>query len=75
MREPLDAAARARRNLLLYSTAFAAAALAVALLGAAGIAWLARRAGLPFLKTWLIVSAIIVLPGLTAAVWQLVRKR
>ena len=78
-RASLDATARTRRDIvrrgMFYSVGFVVAALVVALLGAAGVAWLLRGRGLPFLKTWLIVSAIIVLPGLIAAVWQVIRKR
>ena len=59
----------------LYSIAFLAAGLAIALAGAAFVAWLFSRAGLPFLKTWLIITAIIVLPGLLAALWKLIRGR
>jgi hypothetical protein len=37
--------------------------LGIAMLGAAFVAWLLTWRGQPFLRTWLIVTTIIVLPG------------
>jgi uncharacterized protein YacL len=74
-----DAHAAARRQIVrratLYSVGFLAAGLAIALAGAALVAWLMSRGNLPFLQTWLVITIIIVLPGLLAAVWKLIRDR
>jgi hypothetical protein len=74
-----DPDAEARRQILrrasLYSAAFLAAGLAVAVVGAAFVAWLLTWRGQPFLRTWLIAMVVIVLPGLLAAIWKLIRGR
>ncbi|HEX6307904.1 MAG TPA: hypothetical protein VFZ69_06940 [Longimicrobiales bacterium] len=78
MRRDPDADARRSivRKATLYSVGFLAAGLIVALAGAALVAWLLSRGDrLPFLETWLIVTVIIVLPGLVAALWKLIRDR
>ncbi|HSJ25039.1 MAG TPA: hypothetical protein VK929_10245 [Longimicrobiales bacterium] len=59
----------------LYSALFVGAAVIVAILGAALVAWLLTFTGMPFLRTWLIVTMVIVLPGLAGAVWRLMRDR
>lgn len=58
-----------------YTAIFLGAALVVAMLGAALVAWLLTFAGQPFGRTWLIVTAIIVLPGMIGAIWKLIRER
>lgn len=63
------------RRATLYTAGFLAAGIIIAVAGAAFVAWLLTRAGLPFTKTWLIVTAIIVLPGLLAMIWKLIRGR
>jgi hypothetical protein len=63
------------RRATLYSVGFLAAGIIIAVGGAALVAWLLTRAGLPFMKTWLVVTAIIVLPGLLATIWKLIRGR
>jgi hypothetical protein len=72
-----DPHSEARRQILrratLYSAGFMAAALVIAMIGAAFVAWLLTWRGLPFVRTWLITMVIIVLPGLLAAVWKLIR--
>lgn len=77
--EPRDPEARTRRQILrratLYTAGFLAAAIFVALAGAAFVAWLLTYRGLPFLRTWAVAALIIVLPGLLAAVWKLIRGR
>jgi ABC-type Fe3+ transport system permease subunit len=74
-----DEQTHARRQVLrratLYSIGFLAAVVVIAVGGAAFVAWLLSRAGLPFMKTWLIVTAIIVLPGLLATIWNRIRGR
>ena len=74
-----EAHERGRRDIVrratLYSAGFLAAGLLIALAGAAFIALLLSRAGLPFTRTWLSVTAIIVLPGLLATIWKLIRER
>jgi uncharacterized protein YacL len=63
------------RRAELYSVLFVAAAVAVAVIGAALVAWLLTWTGMPFLRTWLIVALVIVLPGLAGAIWRLIRER
>ena len=63
------------RRATLYSIGFLVAGLVIAIVGAAFVAWLLSRVGLPFTRTWLIVMAIIVLPGLLATIWNLIRGR
>lgn len=74
-----DPQASARRKLVrratLYTIGFMGAGLLVATAGAALVAWLLTHVGQPFLRTWLIVVALIVLPGLIATIWKLVRDR
>lgn len=74
-----DEHAAARKQILrratLYSVGFLAAGLFIAVAGAAFVAWLLNHAGMPFRKTWLIVMAIIVLPGLLATIWKMIRGR
>jgi len=63
------------RRATYFSVGFLAAGLVIALAGAAFVAWLFSRGSLPFFETWLVVTAIIVLPGLVAAVWKRIRDR
>jgi hypothetical protein len=63
------------RRATLYSLSFLGAGLGIAIVGGAFIAWILRWAGQPFLRTWLIATAIIVLPGLAAATWKFFRER
>ncbi|CAN5598173.1 hypothetical protein BH23GEM10_BH23GEM10_05850 [soil metagenome] len=76
---PDDPQAETRREIMrrasLYTTSFLAAALGIAVVGAAFVAWLLSLIGMPFLSTWLIAVVIVVLPGLTAAIWNLIRGR
>jgi uncharacterized membrane protein len=59
----------------LYSALFVGAAVLVAVIGAALVAWLLTFTGMPFGRTWLIVSLVIVLPGLAGAIWRMLRER
>jgi uncharacterized protein YacL len=70
-----DARRQIVRRATIYSVSFLAAGLIIAVAGAAFVAWLLSRGSLPFMKTWLIVTAIIVLPGLVATIWKLIRGR
>ena len=70
-----DARRQIMRRATLYSIGFLVAGLVIAVVGAAFVAWLLSRVGLPFTRTWLIVTAIIVLPGLLATIWKLIRGR
>jgi hypothetical protein len=63
------------RRATVYTVSFLGAALAIAVVGAAFVAWLLTWRGQPFLRTFLIALAIIVLPGLLATGWKLVRGR
>jgi hypothetical protein len=63
------------RRATMYSLGFFAAALFIALAGAALVAWLFSRGTLPFFETWLVITAVIVLPGLAATAWKLIRGR
>jgi hypothetical protein len=80
MQQRDDAGDAARRRAVLrratiYTAGLLTAALLVAVLGAALVAWMLTWAGLPFRTTWLVVSLIVVLPGLVAAAWKLIRER
>jgi hypothetical protein len=73
-----EEAARRRIRLILrkaslYAWGFFALALATALGGAALVAWVLARAGLPFLESWLVVSGIVLLPSLLGIVWRALR--
>ena len=75
-----DAAARARRQRQirkagLYTYVFLAAGLGIAVVGAALIAWLLSRTGLPFLATWIVLALVILVPSGIALVWRAVRER
>jgi hypothetical protein len=74
-----DPEAGRRRELLrratVYTVSFFAAGMVIAMIGAAFVAWLLTWRGQPFMRTWLIAMAIIILPGLLAGLWKLVRGR
>lgn len=70
-----DARKRIIRRATLFSVGFLAAGLVIALAGAALVAWLFSRGSLPFFETWVVVTAIILLPGLVAAAWKQIRHR
>jgi hypothetical protein len=74
-----DPEAERRRELLrratVYTVSFFAAGMGIAMVGAAFVAWLLTWRGQPFLRSWLLVMAIIILPGLLAGIWKLVRGR
>ena len=74
-----DEHAAARKHIVrratLYSVAFLGAGVVVAVAGSALIAWMISRGRLPFMETWLVVTAIVLLPGVLAAVWKLIRGR
>lgn len=76
---PDDPQAETRREIMrrasLYTASFLAAAVGIAFVGAAFVAWLLSLIGMPFLRTWLIAVVVIVLPGLVAAIWNLIRGR
>lgn len=63
------------RRATLYSVWFVLAGVVVAVGGAAFVAFLLSRGSLPFMKTWLVVTLIIVLPGLIATIWKTFRGR
>jgi hypothetical protein len=61
------------RNATLYTVAFMGAAVGVAMLGAALIAWLLTVPGLPFFRTWVVltvVSLAVPLLGLAVKWWR-----
>jgi hypothetical protein len=70
-----DVRSRLVRQVTIYTAAFFAAAVVIAVVGAALVAWLLSFAGQPFLRTWLVLTLVIVLPGLLAALWKLIRLR
>lgn len=76
---PDDPGSEARRRIVkratLYTAGFMGAALGIAVVGAAVVAWLLTFAGQPFLRTWLIAAVVVVLPGLLAALVRLIRGR
>jgi hypothetical protein len=59
----------------LYSALFVGAAVFVAVTGAALIAWLLTFTGRPFARSWLVLTLLIVLPGLAGALWRVLRER
>jgi FtsH-binding integral membrane protein len=71
---PDDESARARQRIIrrasLLTAGFFAAGLAIAVGGAALIAWLLRYAGMPFLETWLVIVAVTVVVALGGALWN-----
>lgn len=52
---------------------FFMAGLAVAVTGAALVAWLLTSQGVPFLTAWVACMAVLILPALAAALWNLFR--
>jgi hypothetical protein len=74
-----DRDARVRKEILrratLYTLGFLGAAVIIAALGAAFVAWLLTWRGQPFLRTWLVAMAIILVPGILGMIWKLVRGR
>lgn len=73
-----DEAARSRREIIrrasLYSVFFFLAGVLVAVLGAALVALLLSFTGLPFLPTWLAISAIVVVVSFGGVMVQSRRK-
>lgn len=52
---------------------FFMAGIAVAIAGAALVAWLLTSQGVPFLTGWVVCMAVLILPALAAALWNLFR--
>jgi hypothetical protein len=79
MRQPLDPEARVRQRLVrratLYAFGFIAAGVVLAVGGAALVAWLLTRAGQPFMRTWVIATILVLLPGVSATLWKVLRDR
>lgn len=77
--DDFDRSAEIRRRIILraqlYTYGFLAAALFVAFAGSAMVAWILSRTGLPFLKTWIAILIIVLLPSLVTMVWRAVRER
>ena len=73
-----DPTAEIRRTLMRQANqqmyTFIAVAVIVALLGAALVAFLLRGAGWPFLRTWGILVAVLLLPPAVGAVIRNVRS-
>ena len=63
------------RRATAYTWGFLGAGVLVALGGSALVAWLLTRRGLPFVTTWLIIVAIVVLPSLLGLVVRAVRDQ
>jgi fatty acid desaturase len=76
--EPHDPSAEARRKLMRHATLYMygsiLAALFLALAGAALIAFLLRGIGWPFLRLWLVIVAIVLVPPLLAIVVRALRQ-
>ena len=75
-----DPAARERRQRQirkagLYTYAFLAAGMGIAAVGAALVAWLLSRTGVPFLTTWVVLTLVILVPSGIALVWRAVKER
>lgn len=61
------------RRAALYTYGFAAAAAVIALGGAALIAWAFHSRGVPFVKSWLILTGVILLPSAITLIWRALR--
>lgn len=74
-----DPHAAARKRIVfkatLYTYGFLIAAIVVAIGGAALIAWLLSRTGLPFRETWIVLAVVILLPSLLMMVWRAVSEK
>ena len=66
---------RAIRRATLYTYGFLGAALLTTVGGAALVAWILSFTGLPFLTTWIVLMAVILVPSLLALAWRGVRER
>jgi hypothetical protein len=51
------------------------AAIGVAFGGSALVAWLLSTTGLPFVRTWIVLSVVVLLPSLLGIVWRALRER
>jgi hypothetical protein len=73
-----DPSAEARQKLMrqasLYMYGYIAAAVFVAIAGAALVAFLLRGTGWPFFRTWAILVAVMLVPPALAAVVRAVRS-
>lgn len=65
--EPRDEDAEARRRIIrraeIYTWSLFATAIGVALGGSAFVALLIRPRGVPFVTTWLVLTAVVLLPS------------
>jgi predicted PurR-regulated permease PerM len=76
----LEREAEVRRRIVRRATVYAygliAATVAVSLVGAAIVAAVLRLAGMPFLKTWLVIAAlVIVIPVVGMMIRERFRKQ
>ncbi len=62
------------RRITLWTYAFALAAILIGLLGGALLAWILTGLGLPFLRTWLLLSMVLVLVPIMIHVGQSIRE-
>jgi len=62
------------RRITLWTYAFALAAVLIGLLGGALLAWILTGLGLPFLRTWLMLSIVLVLVPIMIHVGQSIRE-
>ncbi len=70
---------RERRRILrraaLYTYGFLVAAILVAVVGAAAVAWILSFAGLPFGETWLVLSVVILAVPVIGRIVEALRER
>jgi FtsH-binding integral membrane protein len=66
---------RIHRKATLYTYGFMLAAIGVAFGGSALVAWLLSTTGLPFVRTWIVLSVVVLLPSLLGIVWRALRER
>lgn len=72
LRESAEARRAILRRATLYTYGLLGAAILVGLIGSAFIAWILVAVGLPFLKTWLVLSAVTIgVPALGQVAKQL----
>jgi hypothetical protein len=76
--ERYDPSAEARRRLIRHATIYTYGSIIAAILlavgGAALIAFLLRGTGWPFVRLWLIITGIVLLPPLLAIVLRRLRR-
>jgi membrane protein implicated in regulation of membrane protease activity len=74
-RSDADRLRKVVRRATFYAYGLWAITIITAVGGAALIAWLLTRSGLPFLETWIVIVVVVLVPSLLRLVWRAVRER